>query len=146
MVEAEAGPSRTKRKSTLYDKNKCIFCQSDHESHQLHNFQTASIGGRIICILEKSNNPIFNVIRATFVDNLDVQAHDTKYHWRCLTEEKRRALLTDICILPLIKNVDIKIINAVKIFVDQGQIISMNDINVFSENYMPRLHHPANGR
>lgn len=58
LVKADAGPSRTKRKSTLYDKNKCVFCQSDHESHQLHNVKTASMGGRIIRILENSNNPI----------------------------------------------------------------------------------------
>ena len=73
----------------MYDKNKCIFCQGDSGDEScLHNVDSASMGKRIIHILENSTHPIYNVIRTTFTDDLDVQAHDTKYHLRCLVEQE----------------------------------------------------------
>lgn len=92
--------------------------------------ETESMGRRIIQILENSNNPVYNVIRATFVDDLDVHAHDTKYYLRCLIEQERKSSKIPSCSSPITRVIaDIEIINVVKFFIDHGQIISMNDIN-----------------
>lgn len=129
--ETEAGPSRTKRKSTLYDKTKCVFCQDGQKNGQpLHSVETEAMGKRITRILENSTNPIYNVIRATFVDYLDVQAHDTKYHLRCLVKQERKSSRIPTCSSQIARVIaDVEIINVVQFSIDNGQIISMNDIN-----------------
>ena len=89
------------------------------------------MGNRIIKILNKSSNANYHAIAATFLEDLDVQAYDTRYHLSCLVSEERKSFASDGKETLTIARVlaDIEIVNIVKFSIDRGDVLTMNDIN-----------------
>eukprot|EP00794_Sanderia_malayensis_P000888 gene888-184_t len=114
-IEDHAMPPRAKRAASAYNNVKCIFCQSESEK-ELHLVLTANMGNRIITILKNSSNANFHVIAATFLEDLDVQAYDKRYHLSCLIREERKSFASDGKETLTIARVlaDIEIVNIVK--------------------------------
>lgn len=125
---------RAKRTASVYNNEKCFFCQSESDK-ELHLALTGNMGSnRIIKILSNSSNANYHAITATFnsqlpSSDLDLQLYDARYHLSCLVREERKSsngkeTLTIARVLA-----DIETVNIVNVSVDGGDILTMNDIN-----------------
>ena len=128
--ENNAMQPRAKTTASAYNNEKCIFCQSESEK-KLHLVLTGNMRNRMIKILHNARNANYHAIAATSLEDLDVQAYDTRYHFSCLVREERKSFASDREETLTIAHVlaDIEIVNIVKFSIDRGDALTMNDIN-----------------
>lgn len=129
----------TRAKTTVYVKSVCIFCDKGATTHnKLHLVQTDSAGEKLLKAVELSNDDRLRVRVNESIKPADAHAIDVMYHKNCwnknVSNKLRQTNISHEKQNKCVEVSDIEFINSLKIFLEEGHVVSMAELENMYKN------------